>query len=129
MVVSRVGFCGMNTLAFAEDWWQPASIVEFIAARATKSFMITAGKARGRSAPPARSTDGKAVKWQENSGAGAGVAGGTDLFRLYQVDDAIAWQARLAEAHIWSRIFPWSPTLIRLGLPAPDQWTRIEGAL
>jgi cobalamin biosynthetic protein CobC len=61
--------------------------------------------------------------------AGAQVTGGTDLFRLYMVDDAEAWQARLAEARIWSRIFPWSKTLIRLGLPAPKDWTRIEGAL
>ena len=60
--------------------------------------------------------------------AGAVVAGGTDLFRLYAVDDAEAWQARLAGAQIWSRIFPWSRTLIRLGLPAPDQWARIVGA-
>ena len=63
------------------------------------------------------------------TGAGAVVTGGCDLFRLYAVDDAEAWQARLAEARIWSRIFPWSPTLIRLGLPAPDQWDRIEAAL
>jgi cobalamin biosynthetic protein CobC len=62
-------------------------------------------------------------------GAGAQVAGGTDLFRLYRVDNAEAWQARLGEARIWSRIFPWSKTLIRLGLPAPDHWARVEGAL
>jgi cobalamin biosynthesis protein CobC len=61
--------------------------------------------------------------------AGAQVTGGTDLFRLYSVDDAEAWQARLAEARIWSRIFPWSKTLIRLGLPAPEHWARVEGAL
>ena len=61
--------------------------------------------------------------------AGAKVQGGTDLFRLYEVDSAAAWQARLAEWHIWSRIFPWSGTLIRLGLPAPEHWSRIEAAL
>jgi len=61
--------------------------------------------------------------------AGAVVAGGTDLFRLYTVDDAETWQARLAGAQIWSRIFPWSRTLIRLGLPAPQDWARVEGAL
>jgi cobalamin biosynthesis protein CobC len=61
--------------------------------------------------------------------AGAQVAGGTDLFRLYAVDDAEAWQAKLGEARIWSRIFPWSKTLIRLGLPAPEDWARIEAAL
>jgi cobalamin biosynthetic protein CobC len=61
--------------------------------------------------------------------AGAKVAGGTDLFRLYSVDNAATWQARLAEARIWTRIFPWSDTLIRLGMPAPAQWDRIEAAL
>ena len=61
-------------------------------------------------------------------GAGAQIAGGTDLFRLYSVDDAAAWQARLAEARIWTRIFPWSDTLIRLGMPDPAHWTRIEAA-
>ena len=61
--------------------------------------------------------------------AGAEVAGGTDLFRLYAVDDAEAWQAKLGQAQIWSRIFPWSKTLIRLGLPAPEDWARIEAAL
>ena len=61
--------------------------------------------------------------------AGARGAGGSDLFRLYTVDDAGAWQARLAGAQIWSRIFPWSQSLIRLGLPAPGDWARIEAAL
>ncbi|WP_281955436.1 threonine-phosphate decarboxylase, partial [Pseudophaeobacter arcticus] len=35
---------------------------------------------------------------------GATVVGGTDLFRLYRVEDAAQWQERLAKAHIWSRI-------------------------
>ncbi len=35
--------------------------------------------------------------------------------RLYEVDDAAQWQERLAKAHIWSRIFPYSRTYIRLG--------------
>ena len=61
--------------------------------------------------------------------AGATVEGGTDLFGLYAVDDAAAWQARLAKKHVWSRIFPYSDTLIRLGLPAPDRWTQLEQAL
>lgn len=60
---------------------------------------------------------------------GASVAGGTDLFRLYEVEDAAAWQERLARGHVWSRIFPWSATHLRLGLPAPDRWGQIEAAL
>jgi cobalamin biosynthetic protein CobC len=60
---------------------------------------------------------------------GATLAGGTSLFRLYSVPDAAAWQDRLAQAHIWSRIFPYSDTLLRLGLPAPDHWPRLEAAV
>ncbi|QKS10515.1 L-threonine O-3-phosphate decarboxylase [Pseudosulfitobacter pseudonitzschiae] len=59
---------------------------------------------------------------------GATVVGGTDLFRLYDVDDATAWRDRLAAAHIWSRVFPYSNTWLRLGLPAPDRWAQIEAA-
>ena len=62
------------------------------------------------------------------AGEGA-LVGGTDLFRLYEVEDAAAFQARLAERHIWSRIFPYSTTWVRLGLPAPDQWARLEAVL
>lgn len=55
--------------------------------------------------------------------------GGTPLFRLYEVDDAAAWQEKLAKKHIWSRIFPYSKTWLRLGLPAPDRWEQFEDAL
>jgi cobalamin biosynthetic protein CobC len=58
-----------------------------------------------------------------------GLVGGTDLFRLYQVEDAAAFQARLAERHIWSRIFPYSKSWVRLGLPGPEGWARLEAAL
>lgn len=58
------------------------------------------------------------------------VAGGSDLFRLYDTGDAKAAQDRLARHKIWSRIFPWSDTLLRLGLPGPEaEWHRLEGAL
>jgi cobalamin biosynthetic protein CobC len=60
---------------------------------------------------------------------GAKLAGGTPLFRLYEVEDAKAWQDRLARARIWSRIFPYSKTFLRLGLPPADAWTRLEAAL
>ncbi|APG45761.1 threonine-phosphate decarboxylase [Phaeobacter porticola] len=60
---------------------------------------------------------------------GASIVGGTDLFRLYEVDNAAIWQARLARAHIWTRIFPYSKTYLRLGLPVGDDWTRLEAAL
>ncbi|MGR3760816.1 threonine-phosphate decarboxylase [Roseobacteraceae bacterium NS-SX3] len=60
---------------------------------------------------------------------GAALAGGTPLFRLYEVDDAAAWQDRLARNRIWSRIFPYSRTFLRLGLPPADGWERLEAAL
>ncbi|TDK46763.1 threonine-phosphate decarboxylase [Antarcticimicrobium luteum] len=60
---------------------------------------------------------------------GAALAGGTDLFRLYRVADAAAWQDRLARQHIWTRVFPYSSQLLRLGLPAAGGWDRLETAL
>jgi len=61
---------------------------------------------------------------------GAALAGpGTPLFRLYEVEDAAAWQERLAAGRIWSRIFPYSRRLIRLGLPHSDAWPQLETAL
>lgn len=61
---------------------------------------------------------------------GARLAGGTDLFRLYEVDDAAAWQERLARAHIWTRVFPYSARWLRLGLPGlDDHWARLSAAL
>lgn len=61
--------------------------------------------------------------------AGARIVGGTDLFRLYDVGDAAKWQDRLARHHIWSRIFPYHTGWLRLGLPAPEQWARLEAAI
>lgn len=48
----------------------------------------------------------------------ATLIGGTTLFRLYQVANAITWQNHLAKSAIWSRIFPYSNHWLRLGLPA-----------
>ena len=60
---------------------------------------------------------------------GALVAGGTTLFRLYEVEDAALWHDRLARARVLSRVFPYSRTWLRLGLPSPGRWTQLEGAL
>ncbi|WP_298849535.1 threonine-phosphate decarboxylase [uncultured Ruegeria sp.] len=60
---------------------------------------------------------------------GAELVGGTSLFRLYQVNNAASWQDRLAQSHIWSRIFPYSTTYLRLGLPPADGWDRLRAAL
>ena len=59
---------------------------------------------------------------------GARVTGGTSLFRLYQVEDAVAAQARLARHRIWSRVFPYADDWLRLGLPPPDRWAQLEAA-
>ena len=61
--------------------------------------------------------------------AGAQIFGGTPLFRLYEVDNALAWQERLAQHHIWTRVFPYNPRWLRLGLPPADGWARLEQAL
>ena len=62
--------------------------------------------------------------------AGWKLAGGTELFRLYDTPGAEVAQAQLAGARIWSRIFPWSDTLIRLGLPgSPEEWARLGQVL
>ena len=60
---------------------------------------------------------------------GAELIGGTNLFRLYEVDDAARWQTRLARHRIWTRIFPYNARWLRLGLPAPDGWARLSEAL
>ncbi|WP_300515868.1 threonine-phosphate decarboxylase [Aliiroseovarius sp.] len=60
---------------------------------------------------------------------GARLAGGTTLFRLYEVDSAETWFCRLARAHVLTRVFPYSKTWIRLGLPGPNGWDQLERAL
>lgn len=60
---------------------------------------------------------------------GAVLVGGTTLFRTYEVKSAADWQTRLARKHIWSRIFPYSHSWLRLGLPHPDRWAQLDSAL
>lgn len=58
------------------------------------------------------------------------LVGGSHLFRLYETSSAEAEREHLARHRIWSRIFPWSETFIRMGLPgAPEEWRRLEVAL
>ncbi|MDF3853400.1 threonine-phosphate decarboxylase CobD [Paracoccus sp. P2] len=57
------------------------------------------------------------------------LVGGTHLFRLYDTPDAQAAHERLARAGIWSRIFPWHPRWIRLGIPGNRaEFDRVAGA-
>jgi cobalamin biosynthesis protein CobC len=60
---------------------------------------------------------------------GAKLVGGTDLFRLYQIDSAPAWYEKLAKSYVLSRIFPYSDRWLRLGLPSPSRWDQLEAAL
>ncbi|MEM6549077.1 MAG: threonine-phosphate decarboxylase CobD [Pseudomonadota bacterium] len=63
-------------------------------------------------------------------GAGWRAVGGAGLFTTFDTPDAAAAQTRLAQAHIWSRIFPYSPRWLRLGLPGREaDWTRLATAL
>lgn len=56
--------------------------------------------------------------------------GGTGLFRTYDTPGAEAAQDHLARARIWSRIFPYNPGWVRLGLPGPQaEWDRLAQAL
>lgn len=93
-----------------------------IGTAALRDFDWTAAT-RGRLAQDARRLDALMTA------RGAVVAGGTDLFRLYAVDDAARWQDRLARARIWTRTFPYSTTWLRLGLPGPGHWSRLEAVL
>jgi cobalamin biosynthetic protein CobC len=64
------------------------------------------------------------------SAHGADLVGGTTLFRTYSVADASALQTRLARSRIWVRIFPYSATWVRFGLPGgEDDWRRLWDAL
>ncbi|MGL6208560.1 MAG: threonine-phosphate decarboxylase CobD [Paracoccaceae bacterium] len=62
--------------------------------------------------------------------AGWAMEGGTALFRLYATPDAGQAQDCLARAQIWSRIFPWHPSWLRLGLPGTEaEWARLAAVL
>ncbi|MDO5613589.1 MAG: threonine-phosphate decarboxylase CobD [Paracoccus sp. (in: a-proteobacteria)] len=61
--------------------------------------------------------------------AGWQVVGGTHLFRLYETPDAVAAQEWLARAQIWTRVFPYSPRWLRMGIPGGrDEWDRVVAA-
>ncbi|WP_323765263.1 threonine-phosphate decarboxylase CobD [Marinovum sp.] len=55
--------------------------------------------------------------------------GGTPLFRTYTTPDASAAQETLARHRVWSRIFPYSDSWLRLGLPPGERWAQLEAAM
>jgi cobalamin biosynthetic protein CobC len=57
------------------------------------------------------------------------IVGGTSLFRLGRRSDAQDWFTRLCRAGILTRPFPARPDWLRFGIPAPDEWRRLEAAL
>lgn len=61
--------------------------------------------------------------------SGAKILDGTTLFQLYQVDNALKWQDKLAQRYVLSRTFPYSETYLRLGLPPSNRWKQLEDAL
>jgi cobalamin biosynthesis protein CobC len=64
------------------------------------------------------------------TGAGLGLVGGSDLFRLFHTTNAARWQDHLARHRIWTRTFPYSGNWLRLGLPGPRaEWERLGDAL
>jgi len=78
----------------------------------------------------ARLTSDSARLDQIATAAGFTPIGGTDLFRLYDTPNATTAQRQLAEAKILGRIFPYSKTWLRLGLPGEDTaFLRLQAAL
>lgn len=61
--------------------------------------------------------------------AGLRLVGGTALFRLYDAPDAAMARDGLAAGRVWSRIFPYSRSWLRLGLPGDEEeWARLARA-
>ena len=101
--------------------WQVSGPALQIGAEALGDFQW-ADETRARLADDAKRLDALL------EGQGATTLGGTDLFRLYEVDNGTAAQARLAEFGIWSRTFPYADNWLRLGLPSPNRWGQLESA-
>jgi cobalamin biosynthesis protein CobC len=60
--------------------------------------------------------------------AGIAPTGSTALFSYWQDPRAAALHAHLAQDGIWTRLFA-QPSAIRLGLPPPEDWDRLQQAL
>lgn len=60
---------------------------------------------------------------------GLSVFGGTPLFVLAGTRDAARLHEALARQRIWTRVFDYAPTWIRIGLPGAAKLARLEAAL
>lgn len=61
--------------------------------------------------------------------AGWHLVGGTPLFRTYETPNALKAQDHLAQHRVWSRIFPYSATWLRSGLPGTEAgWAQLATA-
>jgi cobalamin biosynthetic protein CobC len=61
---------------------------------------------------------------------GLGITGGTDLFVLVEHASAARLHAHLAQAGIWTRVFPYRRDWLRFGLPSGEAaFARLESAL
>ncbi len=88
------------------------------------------GDTRWQAESLARLQDGAARLDALATRAGWELVGGTALFRTYRTANAMRAQDQLARARIWSRVFPYSPEWLRLGLPGPEaEWTQLRDAL
>ena len=95
----------IGTAALADDGWRQAMAVQLHADAARLSALLRAR-----------------AGWPE--------VGATALFVTVEAGDAAAAQARLAQAGIWTRRFPYSTGWLRVGLPGnPTEWRRLEAAL
>lgn len=102
----------------------PVSGPALVAGAAALTDRAWADATRDRLSADARRLDALMTR------AGAGVVGGCDLFRLYDVGDAAHWADRLGRAHVLARVFPYSDRWLRLGLPGtPEGWARLAAAL
>ena len=104
------------------DW--PVSGPAIAAGLAAYADPVWAARTRSRLIENATRLDGLLRQ------AGFEIAGGTSLFRLTRAADAARRFEILAQAGILTRPFTWDETLIRFGLPGPEQdWLRLANAL
>jgi cobalamin biosynthetic protein CobC len=124
----RLGFavCGPETAArlraMLGPWAVSGPALEIGARALADAAWAERSRARIRADATRLAALGRAAGWRPVGGAG--------LFTTFETPDAAAAQERLAKAQIWSRVFPYSATWLRLGLPGDETgWQRLAAAL